>query len=275
MPTSLDQLDEGVRARLAACRAALRDLRRVVVALSGGVDSTLLLALAAEELGRQNVLAVTAVAPFIAASEQRQAADVAGRLGVEHVLVRVNMDDIPNFRRNPSDRCYHCKKMLFGGFADLARARGFSAVASGANVDDKTDYRPGARAEEELGVRRPLLEAGLTKADIRALSRALDLPTWNAPSAACLASRVPYGEEITPEKLGRIERAERVLHELGFAVCRVRDYGALARIEVPPEEIEKLAGVRARVVAPLKQIGYTFVSLDLQGYRTGAMNEVL
>jgi uncharacterized protein len=234
---------------------------------------------AAEVLG-DRLLAVTAVSETYPESERREAGRLARRLGLRHRFIRTSELGIPGFSSNPPDRCYHCKRELFGKLARLARVarrEGFAALLDGQNADDTADYRPGARAAAELGVLSPLKAAGLTKREIRELSREMGLPTWKKPAQACLASRFPYGEAITVEKLGRVAAAEEFLRRLGLGQLRVRDHGRLARIEVPAQDIARLAAPRTRskVVARLKKLGYTWVALDLQGYRTGSMNEVL
>jgi len=261
--------------RVERCRQRLRGLRKVVVAFSGGVDSTFLLALAAGTLGADNVLAAIGVSPSLAGREHGEAVALARTIGVELAEVQTGELDDPGYAANPKDRCYHCKMDVFGRLAALAKQRGFDAVVSGANADDTGDFRPGLRAGEELSVVNPLMDAGLTKADIRAASRAMGLPTWNKPAYACLASRVPYGQRITAARLGRIEQAEAILHGLGLIGCRVRDHGEIARIEVPADRIESAAAARERIVGPLKELGYTYVALDLQGFRSGSMNETL
>jgi len=261
--------------RLDRCRDILREVGSVVVAISGGVDSSFLVALAAETLGAKKVLAAHARGPVYPRREDLSAQDVARRLGVEIVQVEVLHLDDPAFVPNPPDRCYHCKQAIFSRLKALAAERGLAAVASGANSDDRGDYRPGLSAERELGVRQPLLEAGLTKADIRAASRAMGLPTWDAPSSACLASRVPYGETITLERLTRIERAEDALHAMGFRQCRLRDHGTVARIELPEDDLAAALARRDELVAAVKSLGYQYVALDLQGFRSGSMNETL
>ena len=268
-------LTDACRAKLAACAEQLRGLGRVVIAASGGVDSTFLLALAAETLGAENVLAVTARGPLYPPDEPDEAGAIARELGVEHVIADADALAVPAVAANPPDRCYHCKTMVFGLVKELAAERGISAVASGDQADDPGDYRPGLQAINELGIITPLLDAGLTKADIRAASALMGLATADKPSAACLASRVPYNHPLTPEGLQRIARAEKVLHELGFRQCRLRDHDPLARIEVPPEDLPRAFELRDRLVAALKDLGYTYVTLDLQGFRSGALNEVL
>lgn len=270
---AFEPLPPEVRERLAACRCELQGARSLVVAFSGGVDSTLLLALAAATLAKANVLAVLGLSASVPQRERAEARRLAAELGVE--LVEIDTDELadPDYAANPVDRCYYCKDELFVRLKALAAERGFEAVASGANADDSGDFRPGLRAGSRRGVLTPLLSAGLTKADVRAASRAMGLPTWDKPAMACLASRVPYGRRITPDLLERIEQAEDVLRGLGFACCRVRDHETVARIEVPTADIERLLPHRRAIVTALKELGYTYVALDLAGFRSGSMNE--
>jgi len=268
--------DARTNAKYDRLKTALDGLGSVCVAFSGGVDSTFLLRVARDVLGPK-VLAVTASSETYPSAELKTAEELADAMGIEHVVISTSELTIPGFRLNPPDRCYHCKRELFAKVRQVAEQHGIAQVADGSNADDVNDYRPGARASEELGVLAPLRDAGLTKGDIRALSRELGLPTWNKPAYACLASRFPYGDEITPEALTMVERAEGVLHELGFGQCRVRHHGHMARIEVEPQLVQRLASSECAgaVVQRLKALGYRYVTLDLQGYRTGSMNEGL
>jgi uncharacterized protein len=247
-----------------------------MVAFSGGVDSTLLLKVAADVLGRR-VASVTASSPTYPGREIRAARALARKLGVRHEVIATSEMDNPEFTANPPLRCYHCKKELMEKVSAMASERGLAYVVDGQNADDVSDFRPGARAAAELGVRSPLREAGLTKADIRSLSKKLGLPTWDRPSLACLASRFPYDTPITPEALGRVEKAEDALRRLGFGQLRVRHHDSIARIEVPAADFARLIspGIRGRIEKDLKKLGYLYVAMDLGGYRTGSMNEAL
>ena len=253
--------------KLRKLREILASMGRVLIAFSGGVDSAFLLRVAVDTLEAENVLAATAVAPIHPRRETEEARRLAAELGVEHILVELDLLGNPDFTANPPDRCYHCKRMLMQELASVAAARGIPHIAEGSNVDDLGDYRPGRKALAEFGVRSPLLEAGLTKAEIRELSRRLGLPTWDKPPMSCLATRIPYGEAITLERLSRIAQAEESLIEMGFRFLRVRDHGTIARVEVPPQEMQRLLARRDDVVRALKDAGYRFVTLDLEGYR--------
>ena len=262
--------------KLAELRNSLRRHGGLAVAFSGGLDSAFLLKVAREELGGQ-VLALVARGVVFPESELQEALDLANRIGVRIRVVEVDILGIPNFADNPPDRCYHCKRALFGRLLEVAREEGLPVVADGANADDLRDYRPGSKATAELGITHPLNEAGLTKAEIRELSRQLGLPTWDKPAAACLASRFPYGDRITEEGLRRVEAAEFFLRSQGFRQVRVRSHGPIARIEVPEPDLNRFAApdLRGAVVARLKELGFLYVSLDLQGYRMGSLNERL
>jgi uncharacterized protein len=257
-----------------ALTASLREMGSAVVAFSGGVDSTFLLHAARVALG-DKVLAVTATSPTYPKSERDEADRIAREWVVRHRFIESNELDIPGFSSNPPDRCYHCKKELFGLLSGIARKEGYAAVCDGSNADDLNDYRPGRRAARELGVRSPLLENGITKEEIRALSRNFSLPTAEKGSFACLSSRFPYGTEITEESLRRVESCEEILRGFGFRQFRVRVHGAVARIEVGPEEIPRLfePPVADAVHEGFRKNGFLYVSVDLKGYRTGSMNE--
>lgn len=266
-----------VDVKLARLRRALRDLGSAAVAFSAGVDSTFLLRVAHEELGGRCV-AVTARSRSFPKRELDEAAAFCRAEGVRQVVVDSEELDIPQFAENPPDRCYHCKKAIFGKLLDFAREQGLAAVLEGSNTDDDGDYRPGRRAIAELGVRSPLHDAGLSKAEIRILSREIGLPTADKPSLACLASRFPYGERITADGLEMVGRAEEWMHSAfpGLGQLRVRCLaGRTARIEVPPADIGRVAGKAAEVDSALRTLGFQCASLDLRGYRTGSMNEML
>jgi uncharacterized protein len=252
----------------------LSAMGRVLVAFSGGVDSTLLLKVAHDTLGK-DVLAVTASAEIHPRWEVEEAVEFARTMGVRHRLVRIKALSEPAIASNPPDRCYHCKRFIFSRLLGIARREGIPHVLDGTNADDRSDFRPGERALRELGVRSPLRDAGLTKRDIRRLSASLGLSTADKPSYACLASRFPYHTELDGKSLRRVEAAEKVLMDLGFRQARVRHYGRVALIEVEPGRIGDLArkGIRDRISRALKNIGYDYVALDLDGYRTGSLNE--
>ena len=255
-------------------RSILADMGGCVIGFSGGVDSTLLFAVAADVLGLR-ALAVTATSKTYPERELIEARELAVQIGGRHLIVESEELNIPEFRENPRNRCYYCKKELFGKLRAIADQEGLGFVLDGTNCDDASDHRPGRQAAEELLVRSPLEEAGFTKQDIRNLSRDMALPTWDKPAFACLSSRFPYGTAITAERVGQVGLAEESLRSLGFRTLRVRYHGTVARIELGEEEFARATGVgRDDVVRLVKAAGFTYVALDLQGYRTGAMNEV-
>ncbi|HIJ82053.1 MAG TPA: ATP-dependent sacrificial sulfur transferase LarE [Desulfuromonadales bacterium] len=266
----MDSLLHGKTVKL---RAIMNELGSCVIGFSGGVDSALLFAVAVEVLGNR-ALAVTATSKTYPERELNDAREIARIIGGRHREVVSEELDIPEFRENPRNRCYHCKKELFGKLREIADEEGLAYVLDGTNSDDAGDHRPGRLAAEELQVRSPLQEAGFCKQDIRDLSREMGLPTWDKPAFACLSSRFPYGTAITPERVSQVGIAEESLRALGFRTLRVRYHGSVARIEVGDEEFCQATGaLRNEVVRLVKEAGFTYVALDLQGYRTGAMNE--
>lgn len=261
--------------KTATLRKILADMEGCVIGLSGGVDSTLLFAMATEVLGAR-ALAVTATSKTYPERELIEAVEFANNLGGRHLVIESEELEIPEFRDNPSNRCYYCKRELFGKLRAIAVREGLENVLDGTNIDDAGDHRPGRIAAGELQVRSPLEEAGFTKQDIRELSREMGLPTWDKPAFACLSSRFPYGTAITSERVGQVGLAEELLRGLGFRTLRVRYHGSVARIELGGPEFERTVGVlREEVVRLVKSAGFIYVAIDLQGYRTGAMNEEL
>lgn len=266
-----------IHEKLSRLKERLRRERPLAVSFSGGVDSLLLLAVATEVLGPEGVLAVTAKAINFPEREHREAVELAKSLGVRHIILDFDVMKVPGFVENSPERCYHCKKSLFEAVLTAAREHGVTVVADGANVDDAGDYRPGMRATGELGVISPLRDAGLGKSEIRCLLRELSLPDGDKPSLACLASRIPYGLAIDESALARVDKAETFLLGQGFRNVRVRHHGDLARIEVEPDERRRLLtpDLAQKIDEFLRDLGYTYVTLDLRGYRTGSMNEGL
>jgi pyridinium-3,5-biscarboxylic acid mononucleotide sulfurtransferase len=269
--------DEAVlAAKEAHLHARLEEFESLLIAYSGGVDSAFL-ALAASRVLPGRLLCVTADSPSYPRRHRELAERIARDFQLPHEFIETSEMERPEYRANPANRCYYCKTELYEHLSELATARGFAAIADGSNADDRGDYRPGRQAAREFGVKSPLDDAGLTKAEIRELSRRAGLPTWDEPASACLSSRIPYQSEVTVSKLSMIEQAEEALHRHGFRVCRVRHHEAVARLEIGRDEMARALdpAVAQALVSELKAIGYQYVCLDLQGYRTGSLNEIL
>ena len=265
-----------VEDKLSNLKAIVNELESVVVAFSGGVDSTLVAKVCYDTL-KDKSMAVTARSETYPDFEFKEAQKLAGEIGIKHLVIDTSELAIEGFANNPPERCYFCKTELFGKLKDIAKEHGFLNVADGANLDDTQEFRPGLQASKELNVRSPLKEAGLAKKDVREVSKMLNLPNWNKPAYACLSSRFPYGQSITEEKLGMVSDAEKYLRDLGLIQFRVRHHETIARIEVLPEDTHILTNSPAReeLAAKFKEIGFTYVTLDLEGYRSGSMNEIL
>ncbi|HOX37808.1 MAG TPA: ATP-dependent sacrificial sulfur transferase LarE [Candidatus Brocadiia bacterium] len=265
-----------LQAKIGKVRERIRVLDSAAVAFSGGVDSTLVAKICAEELGSK-ALAVTARSETYPEEEADEARELAAMIGIRHVFVESRELDIEGYADNPPDRCYHCKRELLGQLRRVADEHGLKHIVDGANAEDTGDWRPGLQAAKELGAVQPLLEAGMTKSDIREVSRILGLPTWDKPAYACVASRFPYGERITADKLETVKAAERFLRANGFRNYRARYHGNVVRIELPVEDMPRALAdpLRGEIVAHMKSLGFLYVALDLQGYRTGSMNEAL
>ena len=271
-----ENISDELQKKLDTLEECLKSLGSLAVGFSGGVDSSFLLAVAKEVLG-DKVIAVTAVDEFVPEREEKEAIELCKELRIKQIICKMNPLQDENVRHNGPDRCYYCKRSIFAEIMKIADENGIEYTAEGSNMDDLGDYRPGLRAVEELSVKSPLREAGLYKSDIRALSKAMGLPTWSKPSYACLASRFVYGEEITEEKLHMIDKAEQFLIEHGFLEERVRIHGNIARIEVPPKDIPRLIeeGIREEIYTYFKELGFMFVTLDMKGYTMGSMNATL
>ncbi|MBI5723595.1 MAG: ATP-dependent sacrificial sulfur transferase LarE [Planctomycetes bacterium] len=269
------QLSENLAKKAEHCRRIIQRFGGVVVAFSGGVDSSLVLALAVEVLGKDKVIAAMGVSTIFPQRDIKAGRNFAAELHVE--LAEISTPHLADaaFAANPTDRCYYCKNQLLEQLKGLASSRGLGGVVTGTCASDVKNYRPGLAAEEKARVGRPLLEAGISKNEVRQISRAMALPAADTPSLACLASRIPYGRPITPDKIKRVDAGEEFLRELGFSQCRLRDHDQIARIEVPPEEFSLALANREAIICVLKDLGYVYVTLDLQGFRSGSMNEAI
>ncbi len=272
-PAELESVRRASAPKLARMKDAISACGSALVAFSAGVDSTFVLAVAAEVLG-QRAAALTAHSPSVPQAERDEARRLATRLGVRHLERESREQDDPSYVANPQDRCYYCKRELYRLCDEAARSEGMAAILDGFNADDRRDHRPGQRAAKERRIRSPLAEAGLSKDEVRAWSEAYGLPTWDKPQMACLASRIPYGTPVTPERLAQVERAEVALRALGFRDLRVRHHGEIGRVEIGEAEIEAAFARRAEIAAAVKQAGFRIAALDLEPFRSGRLNEL-
>ncbi len=261
--------------KLKSLRDNIKKYGRVIVAFSGGVDSSFLLSVSAEALGKENVLAVTAYSDIHDESELDSARKIAEKIGVRHLTIKTDELGDPVFVNNPPDRCYFCKKSVFSRLIAISKENNTNAVFDGSNADDTSDYRPGYKACIELGIKSPLLEEGITKSEIREFSREMNLPTWDMPSSPCLASRIPYGEQITKEKLEAIAKAEKFLRSLGFRILRVRHHGDIARIEISENDLSRFMqdDIRKKADSYLKSLGFKWITVDIAGFKSGSLNK--